>query len=177
MNVMRPTATLAIPRQASRSHSHRWQRSHARQRRTVDEPYRVAVSPSPEINRQRFARFVARVLSDARDRGLNDRDITNATTISASTFHRWQRGDFATTPDVGKITAFCEGLGVPTRSALLALGAEEGRDDPAPEPALDPEIRKIQRALADPNVSDQEKVIIREMLKMVAGRITNHRRG
>ena len=173
---MRSTATLVIPRQTTRSRSHRWQRTHARQRRCAEEPYRVAVSPSPEINRQRFARFVARVLADARDRGLNDRDITNATTISASTFHRWQRGDFATTPDVGKITAFCEGLGVPTRAALLALGAEEGRDDPAPEPALDPDIRRIQRALSDPNVSDQDKMIIREMLKMAASRITTPRR-
>lgn len=132
--------------------------------------YRWPVSPAPEVNRQRFARFVARVLADARDRGMNDQAIADATTISPSTFHRWQRADFATTPDVGKIAAFCEGLGVPTITAMRALGAEEGRDETAPEPALDPNIRRILRALADPDVSDTDKLVLRESLKMLANR-------
>ena len=174
--MQRYMSTTLILRKASRSYCHRWQRAHARQRSVPDGTYGLGVSPSPEINKQRFARFVARVLGEARDRGMNDLDIAQATGISASTFHRWRRGAIATTPDVGKITAFCEGLGVPTRAALLALGAEEGRDDPAPEPALDPDVRTILRGLVDPRVSETDKLVIRETLKMLANRVTIARR-
>lgn len=153
-----------------------WQRTRRWQRKRWSATYGDRVSPSPEVNRQRFARFVARVLNDARDRGMTDRDIETATGVGASTFHRWQRGQFSTNPDIGRVTAFCEGLGIPTRSALLALGAEDARDDPAPEPAIDPDVRKILRALADPNVSDTDKLVIRETLKMLANRVTFARR-
>jgi transcriptional regulator with XRE-family HTH domain len=143
----------------------------------VASTYRVAVKQPPEIGRQRFARFVSRVLGEARDRGMNDAEIHRATSISPSTFHRWQRGDFRTAPDVVKITSFCDGLGVPAALAMRALGAEEGRDDPAPEPAMDPDVRRILRALADPHVSDTDKIVIRETLKMLANRVTAGRRG
>jgi hypothetical protein len=106
---------------------------------------------------------------------MTDADIHRASGISPSTFHRWQRGDFRTAPDVAKIAGFCEGLGVPAATALRALGAEEGRDDPAPEPAMDPDVRKILRALADPNVGDTDKLLIRETLKMLANRVTSSR--
>jgi hypothetical protein len=135
------------------------------------------VPPSPDINRQRFARFVARVLADALDRGMNDKDIHVATTISPSTFHRWQRADFQSTPDIGKIRAFCEGLDVPTAAALKALGANEGRDETTPEPAIDPDARPILRALSDPAVSDADKTFIRETLRMLATRVTHGRYG
>lgn len=128
------------------------------------------MATAPDVSRVRFARFVARVLDDARDRGLTDKDIAERTGVGASTFHRWQRGDFARAPEIGRVRAFCAGLGVPARDALRALGIEEGRDDPEPEPAMDPDVRRVLRALADPNVSDQEKLVIREMLKMIARR-------
>lgn len=170
-------ATGAIPRQRTRTHSHRQERSHARQRWIASGAYRVTVKQPPEVGRQRFARFVSRVLNEARDRGMNDADIHEATKISPSTFHRWQRGDFRTAPDVAKITSFCEGLGVPAGLALRALGAEEGRDEPAPEPAMDPDVRKILRALTDPNVGETDKILIRETLRMLATRVTPGRRG
>jgi hypothetical protein len=172
-----PRVRRSIPPKRSRSHSHRQEQSRRRQRRVSSGTYRVSVSQHPETGKQRFAKFIARVLQDARDRGMNDGDITAATGVSNSAFHRWQRADFTTAPDLRKVQAFCEGLGVPTVLALRALGADEGRDDPAPEPAMDPNVRKILRALADPNVSDTDKLLIRETLKMLANRVTAGRRG
>src|SRR3954463_8578905 len=98
------TAPVKAPqktRKRIRSCCHRRQQYHARQRRSTTGTYRVRVSPAAaSVNRQRFARFVERVLADARDRGMNDEAIAEATSVSPSTFHRWRRGDFATTPDV-----------------------------------------------------------------------------
>jgi transcriptional regulator with XRE-family HTH domain len=171
---MPPTLrTVRTPWPPRRSHCHRQQRSRRRQRRSISAAYRVSVSLPPEIGRVRFSRVIARVLNDARDRGMSDTDIHEATSISPSTFHRWRRGD--SMPDIRKITAFCEGLGVPPTVALRALGLEKGRDDPEPEPAMDPHIRRILRGLADPNVSDFDKSFVRETLKMLATRVTQGR--
>lgn len=130
--------------------------------------YRDDVATSDDVNKVRFARFVARVLTQARERGMTDDDIAAATGVGSSTFHRWQRGQFARAPGIDRIRAFCAGLGVPPRAALLALGLQEGRDDPEPEPAIDPDVRRILRALADPSVSDEDKAVIRRMLQMAA---------
>jgi transcriptional regulator with XRE-family HTH domain len=158
-------------------HRSRWRdHSRARERRPVFGTYRDDVSPSADVNRARFSRLVARVLSDAHDRGLTDKDIARITGVGTSTFHRWRSGQLNRAPDLEKVRAFFGGLGVSTRAALLALGVEEGRDDPEPEPAMDPDVRRILRALADPNVPEQEKLVIREMLKMIARRSTGANR-
>jgi transcriptional regulator with XRE-family HTH domain len=116
----------------------------------------------------RFAQFVARTLSSARDRGMTDRDIHAATGVPPSTFHRWQKGLVATAPDLDKVKRFCEGLGVSVTAAMTALGMAPGRDNTEPEPPLPPEIRVILRRLADPNVPESDKLVIREMLKLLA---------
>jgi transcriptional regulator with XRE-family HTH domain len=116
----------------------------------------------------RFAQFVARTLAGARDRGMTDRDIHAATGVPPSTFHRWQKGQVATAPDLDKVKRFCEGLGVSVTAAMTALGLAPGRDTTEPEPPLPPEIRTILRRLADPNVPESDKLVIREMLRMLA---------
>lgn len=126
------------------------------------------MDPSPDVSRIRFARFVARTLASARDRGMTDRDIHAATGIPPSTFHRWQKGDFRTAPDLDKVRKFCEGLGVSVTGAMTALGMTPGRDNAEPEPPMPPEIRVILRRLADPNVPESDKLVIREMLKLLA---------
>ncbi|WP_319460055.1 helix-turn-helix transcriptional regulator [Micromonospora sp. RTP1Z1] len=128
-------------------------------------------APSPDVARARFARFVANALNSARDRGMTDKDIARATGIGASTFHRWRRGQGRELPELEKVQAFCEGLGVSVVGAMTALGLNPAvRDNPQPEPPLPPEIRKILRTLADPNVADSDKLVLREMLKMLAER-------
>jgi transcriptional regulator with XRE-family HTH domain len=126
------------------------------------------VTASPDVNRARFARFVARALTGARDRGMTDKDIHAATGVPPSTFHRWQRGQFVTAPDLDKVKRFCEGLGVNLAGAMTALGMAPGRDTPEPEAPLPPEVRIILRRLADPSVRESDKLVIREMLKMLA---------
>lgn len=128
------------------------------------------VPTSPDVNRARFSRFVDRVLREARGRGMTDTDIAKATGVGPSTFHRWRRGDFSGSPALDRVRAFCSGLGVPARAAMLALGVDDGRDDPSPEPLIEPDVQAILRRLADPGVGDEEKQAIRQVLRMLAQR-------
>lgn len=124
----------------------------------------------PKVNLARFSKVVKRALDEARDRGMTDPDIEKATGVRASTFHRWRRAEVA--PQIAKVNAFFDGLGVPRRAAHLALGVAEGRDEPEPEPAIDPEVRRILRLLADPSISDEDKNAIRAMLRVIGPRST-----
>lgn len=107
---------------------------------------------------------------------MTDKDIAEATGIGPSTFHRWRRGAGKELPELEKVLAFCAGLGVPEAGALAALGLTPQRDNPEPEPPLPPEVRTILRRLADPNVPQSDKLVIREMLKMLAEQ-ADRRRG
>ncbi|HEU4423684.1 MAG TPA: helix-turn-helix domain-containing protein [Pilimelia sp.] len=134
------------------------------------------MATSADVARVRFSRLVARVLSDVRERGWTDRDIATATGVGVSTFHRWKRGEFEQAPDVHKVRAFFGGLGLAVRPALLALGIEDGRDDPEPEPPMDPDVRTILRTLADPSVPDDRKAAIKGMLRLIAREARGARR-
>lgn len=157
--------------------SHPREHFRPREQRPANGTYRDRVAASSDVNRVRFARFVARVLSDARDRGMNDDEIERVTGVGSSTFHRWQKGQFTRAPSIEKVRAFCTGLGIKPRVALLALGLEEGRDSPEPEPAMDPDVRLILQALASPNIGDTDKAVIRATLQMLAQRIRQTSRG
>lgn len=145
----------------------RRQQCHPRDNRPTNGTYRKRVATSSDVNRVRFARFVERVLDEARGRGMTDADIAEATGVGPSTFHRWRRGAFKEAPELERVKRFCAGLGVPARAALLALGVTDGRDEPTPEPTIDPEVRRILRLLADPSVSDEDKQAIRAMLRVI----------
>lgn len=125
---------------------------------------------SDELIRVRFARFVQRALDAARYRGLTDKDIEAATGVKSSTFHRWRRGEVRTTPDLGKVRAFCAGIGADIEEALNALGVSGERRNTEPVPAVDPDMLLIQRRLHDPTTPASEKVFIRESLRMLAER-------
>jgi transcriptional regulator with XRE-family HTH domain len=131
---------------------------------------------SDGLIRVRFAHFVERALASARARGMTDKDIEAATGVRSSTFHRWRRGDVQTVPGLDKVRAFCEGIGADLSDAMTALGLTGQRDNPEPEPVLDPDMRLILRQLADPNVPEAEKVFIRESLRMLAERADRARR-
>lgn len=117
------------------------------------------------VDRVRFSRFVDRTLASARQRGLTDPQIEQATGIRASTFHRWKRGVSA--PTVDKVRQFCAGLGVSPKEALAALGVSEPHAA-APEPIVDPDILALLRKLQDPNTNDETKTYIRTTLQMLA---------
>ena len=130
---------------------------------------------SRDVIRARFAAFVRRALVSARDRGMTDREIAKRTGLAPSTFHRWQRGQGREMPEVEKVRAFCEGTGASIDEAMAALGMSERRNYRSPEPPMPPELRVIMRRLADPNVAASEKLVIREMLKMLAERAERRR--
>jgi hypothetical protein len=144
--------------------------SRPRDNRPTDGTYRDAVA-TPDVNRARFAAFVARTLSRARDNRMTDKDITAATGIPSSTFHRWQKGQFRTAPSLDRVRQFCEGLGVDSHGAMVALGFVPGRDETAPEPPLPRDVRIIMRRLADPNTPEPERDFIRKTLQMLSARV------
>ncbi|MBN1250241.1 MAG: XRE family transcriptional regulator [Anaerolineae bacterium] len=122
---------------------------------------------SREVALARYAAFVRRALRDARDRGMTDQDIQRVTGVAQSTFHRWQKGDGTNLPTISRVRAFCDGLEVPLRPALIALGMDDTRE-PTPEPPLDPDIQRIARILRDPNVPEAEKQAIRHTIRMLS---------
>jgi hypothetical protein len=99
-------------------------------------------------------------------RGMTVRDIEQATSIGHATFMRW-RTLAGGLPKVDKVQAFAAGLDVPLQPALDAMGLSSNAPA-APEPELDPDLRPIARRLADPNVSDDEKTAIRNMLRLIS---------
>jgi len=149
----------------------RWRRSQHRcatHNGPENRPYRLRVSD--EVARARWSKFVARALEAARVRGMTDKDIQQATGLQPTTWHRWKRGQTRTAPDITKVRAFCRGLGLNVDDALAALGMTGQRDNPAPEPPMDPDVLLLLRKLADPNVPVSEKEFIRESLRMLANR-------
>ncbi len=122
----------------------------------------------PSLARKRFAAFVSRALDAARRRGMTNKDIVAATGVGESTFHRWKRGEGRELPEIDRVRAYCAGLGESTAEAMRALGMAPGRQPTEPEPPLPPEVRTILRKLADPNVSNRDKLVINEMLKLLA---------
>jgi len=125
------------------------------------------VATAPDVNTARFAKWVARVLDSAHRRNMTDQDIRKATGVGTSTFHRWKSPN-APLPKVDKVRAFALGLGESVDDATAALGIRTGRDNPEPEPPLPPEVRIILRKLSDPHTSAQDRLVIREMLRMLA---------
>lgn len=153
------------------SQSRPWHRSRPRDNRPANGTYRdgVATSPSlpPAVAKVRFAKFVERALTGAHERGLTDKQIAAVTGVGSSTFHRWRRGEGTELPKLEQVRRFCVGLDLDRHEALRALGVEEGRDNPAPEPVIPPEVRSILRYLARDDVPDQDKEVMRKMLLML----------
>mgnify|MGYP001050339332 CR=1 FL=1 len=126
------------------------------------------------VDRVRFARFVERALSTARERGLTDAQIESATGIRPSTYHRWRRGE--TAPTVDKVRQFCAGLGIPAGEALAALGMAPRQDAAPSPPPMDPDVLKLLQMLEDPSVNDATKQYIRANLRFLADFATANRK-
>jgi transcriptional regulator with XRE-family HTH domain len=114
-----------------------------------------------------FGAFVKRALSEARERGLSIEMVEERTGVGRATIYRWTRAE-SPNPQREKVLAFCEGLGIPAKTASQILGWDGSRQPTAPEPIVDPDIRAIMRKLNDPNVSAAEKTTIRATLRHLA---------
>lgn len=116
---------------------------------------------------RQFGAFITRALKDAKERGLDIEGVENVTGIGRATIYRWTRSE-SPNPRREKVLAFCEGLGIPVKTASQILGWDGSRQPTAPEPVVDPDIRAILRKLNDPNVSAGEKTSIRATLRHLA---------
>ncbi|WP_089009356.1 XRE family transcriptional regulator [Micromonospora viridifaciens] len=122
-----------------------------------------------------FATFVRRALADARaTRAWSGTEVSRRTGVSRQTINRWVRGDWASDPEVERVVAFCEGLGLNPAAAFAALGWDRAaaRDTGNTPPPMDPDVEALLRRLVDPNVSDAEKFHIRETIRYLAYRPT-----
>ena len=128
------------------------------------------------MTRARFAAFVDRALATARERGMTDEAIFQASRradptgqgVMPSTFHRWRRGEVRTAPKIDKVRAFCAATGANLVDALNALGITGQRDNAEPPVPDEEDVRLIKRRLRDPNTSIAEKLVIRATLRMLA---------
>ena len=142
---------------------------------TTDWSYRHGVTETTNARKIAFATFVRRALDDARAmRAWSGTEVSRRTGVSRQTINRWVRGDWASDPEVERVVAFCEGLGLNPAAAFTALGwdrAAAPRSAPTPPP-MDPDVEALLRRLVDPNVSDAEKFHIRETIRYLAYRPT-----
>jgi transcriptional regulator with XRE-family HTH domain len=148
--------------------NHRRQSHHPWHRRPTNRTYRERVAISRDVARANFAQFVARALAAARSRGMTDADISAATGVGPSTFHRWRRGEWGRGwPELQSVIDFCEGLDIDPQEGFTALGLS-GQRQPTVEQPLDPDLKLLARRLSDPNTSTAEKATIRATLQYLA---------
>lgn len=129
------------------------------------------VTPPPisaATGRARFATFVKRALEDARARGMTDREIARQSGVATSTFHRWRLAEGRGLPELDRVRAFCLAVGASVDDAMRALGVSDSRPEATPEPPLPRDVIIILRRLADPNVPEVQKQLIRMTLQMLA---------
>ncbi|WBB79093.1 helix-turn-helix transcriptional regulator [Micromonospora sp. WMMD882] len=121
-----------------------------------------------------FARFVRRVIDDAREqRGWTVTELAAHTGVGRSTVFRWLAGDWHDYPELAKVRGFCAALDVPVAAAFRALGLPDGPPtarravDDAP---VEADVQMILARLADPTVPADEKHQIRDLLRYLARR-------
>jgi transcriptional regulator with XRE-family HTH domain len=142
---------------------------------TAVRPYRHGVTETAPARKIAFASFVRRALDDARAmRAWTGTEVSRRTGVSRQTINRWVRGDWASDPEVERVVAFCEGLGLNPATAFAALGWDRAGAprSAAPPPPMDPDVEALLRRLVDPAVSEAEKFHIRETIRYLAYRPT-----
>lgn len=126
-------------------------------------PYLVHMRDIPEGPGRKFATLIR----DAR-RGLGwtQEDLVEQSGISRSTLIRWEGGDVKS-PDQDQVRKLCMTLGLDPREAVVALGyvtREEMQLPPAP-PRIDPTLAKIARLLANKDIPDNVRALLRRHVK------------
>lgn len=130
-----------------------------------------------DVRRSQFAAFIRRATEHAQiTRGWSIRRIGTESGVSDSTIHRWLSGDWAEDPRGGQVEKFCVSLEIPPSIAFTILWpGGNAPDEPEPLPT-EPDLRKLQAALMDPDLSDEEKFHIRTTIRTLAAHIEGARR-
>lgn len=139
----------------------------------MDGTYLDAVPPgATDARRANFAGFVRRALTHAKEtRGWGVERIAEASGVGASTIYRWRDGDWRRSPFGDQVAAFCEALDIPYAVAFSILWPDKrDRAQDATPFSTDPDLVTLARRLADPNVPEQEKFLIREVIRGLAAR-------
>lgn len=137
---------------------------------------------SIDVRKRAFAAFVRRVTDHAENtRGWSIPRIATEAGISNPTIYRWRDGTWTKAPDPDAVAAFCDALDIPPAVAFAILWpGKTGEAQPPEALPLDPEIerqmRELMRRIADPNVSDAEKLTIRATIRHLAGDLPARRR-
>jgi transcriptional regulator with XRE-family HTH domain len=130
-----------------------------------------------------FALFVRRAVDTAKtQRGWTVTRLAAETGVGRSTLFRWLSGDCQEFPELAKVRGFCQALDIPVAAAFTALGVRETdgpRASDRPERSAVPEaeaearadMQRILRRLTDSAVPRAQKVVIRDMLRYLAGRV------
>lgn len=137
--------------------------------------YRASVPTDPAVRLASYTAFVRRALDHAKtQRGWSVEDVAAAAGISANTIYIWRSGaQWKQFPKGESVEAFCDALGIKPEVAFGLLWP--GRDDRPTEPiplGPDDDLIILARRLSDPNVSPQEKFLIRETIRGLAARST-----
>jgi transcriptional regulator with XRE-family HTH domain len=130
-----------------------------------------------------FARFVRGAVDTAKtERGWTVTRLAAETGVGRSTLFRWLSGDCQEFPELAKVRGFCQALDIPVAAAFTALGVREGESlrtadrlehlaAPDAEADARADMQRILRRLTDPAVPRAQKVVIRDMLRYLAGRV------
>lgn len=129
--------------------------------------YPVHVRNTPTPQRGNWATYV----TATRERvGMSKAELARRLGVDRGTVHRWESGQ-SRPEDATVVTAFANLFGLDTDEALTAAGlrlSARPAGSPTENAPLDPDVKIIMRRLADPNVSEPEKVIIRATLRHLA---------
>ncbi len=135
--------------------------------------YLLAMAPSLEVRRDRFAEWVRRVTEQMKlSRGWSITRIAEEAGIGDQTIYRWRGGDWKESPKPGQIVAFADACDISPQEAFAILWPGKNDVAPAPEPLglADPDLLLIAQRLADPNVDEREKWYIQQQLQSMLAR-------
>ena len=138
----------------------------------VQRTYGLDVPADPRARLVAFAAFVKRATDHAKlSRGWSIEQIAERAGISANTVYLWKTGKGTSFPQGANVEAFCDALGIKPEVAFALLWP--GSHAPATEPVplnSEPDLMVLARRLADPNVPEREKFLIREVVQGLAAR-------
>lgn len=131
---------------------------------------------SADVRRRLWALYVRRAVEQAKIvRGWSVAQIAEASKadgaegVSSATIYRWMDPKWENLPRPEQVESFCDALDLATGPAFAKVwpGKTGLATETEPLPS-NPDAEAIQRKLNDPRVSDAEKHLLRENLRMLA---------
>lgn len=122
--------------------------------------------PAMREDASREGAAFATLLRETRtERRLLQEDVIRGTSVSRSTYLRWEAGDVGR-PEPKQVREVCLFLGINPRRAAVALGlcTNDELDLPPDEPKYEPVVVEIGQILADSSIPDAARAALRHAL-------------